>query len=72
MRVATPWSPILFAAGATGAARCWRAFVPLKFAQGEAFQFDGSEEGLVIAGVWRRLLVAHMKLCASRAFVLVA
>ncbi len=49
-----------------------RAFVPLKFEQGEAFQFDWSEEGLVIAGVWRRLLVAHMKLCASRAFVLVA
>jgi transposase len=49
-----------------------RAFVPLKFELGEAFQFDWSEEGLVIAGVWRRLLVAHMKLCASRAFVLVA
>jgi transposase len=49
-----------------------RAFVPLKFELGEAFQFDWSEEGLVIAGVWRRLLVAHMKLCASRAFMLVA
>ncbi len=49
-----------------------RAFVPLKFALGEAFQFDWSEEGLVIAGVWRKLLVAHLKLCASRAFVLVA
>ena len=49
-----------------------RAFVPLKFELGEAFPFDWSEEGLVIAGVWRRLLVAHMKLCASRAFVLVA
>jgi transposase len=48
------------------------AFVPLKFELGEAFLFDWSEEGLVIAGVWRRLLVAHMKLCASRAFVLVA
>ena len=49
-----------------------RAFVPLKFALGEAFQFDWSEEGLVIGGVWRKLLVAHLKLCASRAFVLVA
>ena len=49
-----------------------RAFVPLKFELGEAFQFDWSEEWLVIAGVWRRVLVAHMKLCASRAFVLVA
>ena len=28
-----------------------RAFVPLKFELGEAFQFDWSEEGLVIAGV---------------------
>ena len=49
-----------------------RAFVPLKFELGEAFQFDWSEEGLVIGGVWRKLLVAHLKLCASRAFVLVA
>jgi len=49
-----------------------RAYVPLKFELGEAFQFDWSEEGLVIGGVWRRILAAHMKLCASRAFVLVA
>ncbi len=35
-----------------------RAFVPLKFALGEAFQFDWSEEGLVIGGIWRKLLVA--------------
>ena len=49
-----------------------RAFVPLKFELGEAFQFDWSEERLVIGGVWRRLMVAHLKLCASRAFVLVA
>jgi transposase len=48
------------------------AFVPLRFEPGEAFQFDWSEEGLVIGGVWRRLMVAHMKLCASRAFVLIA
>ncbi len=49
-----------------------RAFVPLKFALGEAFQLDRSEEGLVIGGVWRKPLVAHLKLRASRAFVLVA
>jgi transposase len=49
-----------------------RAFVPLRFELGEAFQFDWSEEALVIGGVWRKLMVAHMKLCASRAFVLVA
>jgi transposase len=48
------------------------AFVPLAFELGEAFQFDWSEEGLVVGGVYRRLQVAHMKLCASRAFWLVA
>ncbi len=49
-----------------------RAFVPLKFALGEAFQFDWSEEGLVIGGIYRRIQVSHLKLCASRAFWLVA
>jgi transposase len=48
------------------------AFVPLRFEWGEAFQFDWSEEALVIGGIYRRLQVAHLKLCASRAFWLVA
>ena len=60
--------------------RAWRAsagkdvkaFVPLKFDLGEAFQFDWSEEGLVVGGIYRRMQVSHMKLCASRAFWLVA
>jgi hypothetical protein len=48
--------------------RCWRenggealvkAFVPLKFELGEAFQFDWSEEHLVIGGVWRNIMAAH-------------
>ena len=60
--------------------RAWRglegnaqhAFVPLSFEQGEAFQFDWSEEGLVVGGIYRRMQVSHMKLCASRAFWLVA
>jgi hypothetical protein len=47
------------------------AFVPLKFDLGEAFQFDWSEEGLVVGGIYRRMQVSHMKLCASRAFWLV-
>jgi len=55
-----------------GQAQAGRAFVPLRFALGEAFQFDWSEEGLVVGGIYRRLQVAHMKLCASRAFWLVA
>ncbi len=49
-----------------------RAFIPLKFRWGEAFQFDWSEESLVVAGLCRRIQVAHIKLCASRAFLLVA
>ena len=48
------------------------AFIPLKFELGEAFQFDWSEEHLVIGGVWRKVLAAHLKLCASRAFVVSA
>ena len=47
-------------------------FVPLSFELGEAFQFDWSCEYVVIAGLRRRLEVAHTKLAASRAFVLVA
>jgi transposase len=49
-----------------------KAFVPLDFELGEAFQFDWSEEGLVVGGIYYRMQVAHMKLCASRAFWLVA
>ncbi|MEO6320525.1 MAG: IS21 family transposase, partial [Polaromonas sp.] len=48
------------------------AFVPLKFELGEAFQFDWSEEGMVVGGIYHRMQVSHMKLCASRAFWLVA
>ena len=48
------------------------AFIPLKFEFGEAFQFDWSEESLMIGGFHRKLLVAHTKLCASRAFHLSA
>lgn len=49
-----------------------KAYVPLHFELGEAFQFDWSEEHLVIGGVWRKIMAAHLKLCASRAFVLQA
>ena len=65
----------------TDAIRRWRAgagavatnaFVPLAFELGEAYQFDWSEEGLVVGGIYYRAQVAHMKLCASRAFWLVA
>ena len=49
-----------------------KAFVPLQFAPGEAHQFDWSEEHLVIGGVWRKLMVAHLKLCYSKTFVVQA
>ena len=49
-----------------------KAFVPLSFELGEAFQFDWSEEGLVVGGIYYRMQVSHMKLCASRAFWLAA
>jgi transposase len=48
------------------------AFVPLKFELGDAFQFDWSEEGLVVGGIYYKVQAAHLKLCASRAFWLVA
>jgi len=57
---------------AEGGAAVVNAYVPLKFELGEAFQFDWSEEHLVIGGVWRKILASHLKLCASRAFVLSA
>jgi hypothetical protein len=49
-----------------------KAFVPLSFELGEAFQFDWSDEGLVVGGVFYKVQVSHLKLCASRAFWLVA
>ena len=60
--------------------RSWRqdgggaasAFVPLTFELGEAFQFDWSEDGVVVGGIYYKAQVAHLKLCASRAFWLVA
>ena len=49
-----------------------KAFVPLVFECGEAFQFDWSEEGMLVGGVFYKVQVSHMKLCFSRAFWLVA
>lgn len=45
-------------------------FVPLRFAPGEAFQFDWSEDWAVIDGRRTRLQVAQLKLSHSRAFFL--
>lgn len=46
------------------------AFVPLRFAAAEAFQFDWSEDYALIKGVRTKLQVAHTKLSYSRAFIL--
>ena len=51
-----------------GAVAARAAYVPLSFRVGRSVQFDWSEEGLVIGGVWRKVQLAHMKLCASLAF----
>lgn len=42
------------------------AFVPLRFAPGEAYQFDWSHEQLEIGGFPMTVKVAHMRLCHSR------
>ena len=49
-----------------------KAFIPLAFDAGEAFQFDWSEEEIELAGVLTRIKVAHIRLCYSRYFLLVA
>ena len=48
-----------------GQAVLTKAFGPLNFEQGEAFQFDWSEERLVIGGVCRARSSAHEALCQS-------
>ncbi len=55
-----------------GGAVTIKAYVPLQFEPGEAHQFDWSEEHIVIGGIWRKVMLAHLKLCYSRAFVVQA
>lgn len=43
-------------------------YVPLAFAPGEAFQFDWSEDWLLVGRKKTKLQIAHTKLCHSRAF----
>jgi transposase len=42
------------------------AFVPLSFAPGDAYQFDWSQEIVLINGVTMTIKVAHVRLCHSR------
>ena len=48
------------------------AYIPLQFDPGEAYQFDWSHEVVEIAGEDCIVKVAHVRLCHSRAFCLVA
>ena len=41
-------------------------FIPLSFEPGEAFQFDWSEENLILGGIPTKVSIAHVKLCNSR------
>ena len=60
--------------------RAWRrakrqqgaVFIPLWFAPGEAYQFDWSHEVVVLGGVTTIIKVAHVRLCHSRMFLVLA
>lgn len=43
-----------------------KAFIPLAFAPGEAYQFDWSQEHVEIKGIVQKVHVAHFRLCYSR------
>ncbi len=49
-----------------------QVFIPQTFAPGEAFQFDWSEEEIELAGEVTRIKVAHIRLCYSRYFLMIA
>jgi len=48
------------------------AFVPLSFAPGECFQFDWSDEEILLKGLLRKIKVAQIRLCHSRYFLVIA
>ncbi len=58
-RYAASWSKATRAASAD-------AYVPLSFDPGEAYQFDWSQEVVVIDGATTTVKVAHVRLCHSR------
>ena len=47
-------------------------FIPQSFAPGEAYQFDWSHEHVELGGIEQVVKLAHVRLCHSRAFFLVA
>jgi transposase len=46
--------------------------IPLRFAPGEAYQFDWSHKKAIIAGIPQTIKVAHFRLCHSRMFLVIA
>ena len=49
-----------------------QVFIPLSFAPAEAFQFDWSHEQVELAGMPAIVKVAHIRLCYSRLFLIIA
>lgn len=52
--------------------RLAKAYVPLTFEKGEAFQFDWSNEEVILDGTLTSIKIAHIRLCYSRFFLVVA
>ena len=49
-----------------------QVFIPLEFPPGDAYQFDWSHEQVILAGKLQAVKVAHIRLCHSRKFYVVA
>lgn len=49
-----------------------QAYIPLLFSKGEAYQFDWSEETVLLNNIVTKLKVAHFRLCYSRKFFVIA
>ena len=49
-----------------------KAFIPLYFSLGEAYQFDWSEEMVELGGIVQTVKVSHFRLCYSRKIFLIA
>ncbi len=49
-----------------------QVFIPLEFSPGAAYQFDWSHEYVMLGGSVQKVKVAHIRLCHSRKFFVVA
>jgi transposase len=49
-----------------------RAFIPLEYDPGDAFQFDWSYEQLLLGGIQTKVNIAQFRLCHSRKFCCIA